>query len=67
MQQTIRKAADDTDHTIEREFLGDITAAELIEQIIRSHLFPASEHAAPLSQPENVSQGCRLNENGSFL
>ncbi|MDE7282844.1 MAG: hypothetical protein K2N85_04570 [Lachnospiraceae bacterium] len=35
------------DYTIEREFLGDITVSELVEQIIRSHLifFSAQETA----------------------
>ncbi|MDE7341472.1 MAG: hypothetical protein K2N80_13105 [Lachnospiraceae bacterium] len=46
MRQNIQKAADDADYTIEREFLGDITVDEFIEQIIRLHLFPASGHAA---------------------
>lgn len=49
MQQNTRKAAADADYTIEREFLGDITVDELIVQIIRPHLFPASAHETALS------------------
>lgn len=66
MQQNIQKAADDTDYTVERDFLGDITVAELIEQIIQSHLFPPSGHSAALSQAENASQIQGLDEDGNF-
>lgn len=48
MQQKVQEA----DYTIEREFLGDITVTELVEQIIRSHLFPSSGQEAVLSQKE---------------
>lgn len=66
MQQNIRKTADDTNYTIERDFLGDITVAELIEQIIQSHLFPPSCHSAALSQAENASQIHGPSEDGNF-
>lgn len=66
MQQNIRKEADDADYTIKREFLGDITITELIEQIIQSHLFLPSGHSAALSQAENASQIHGLNEDGNF-
>ncbi|MDE5933708.1 MAG: hypothetical protein K2H40_14665 [Lachnospiraceae bacterium] len=55
MQQNIRKTADDTDYTIEREYLGNITVTELIEQIIRTHLFPSSGQGnARLQADENT-------------
>ena len=47
-----QEAQEATDYTIEREFLGDITATELVEQIIRSHLFPASGQKTALSQED---------------
>lgn len=49
MQQKVQETAD---YTIEREFLGDITVTELIEQIIRSHLFPPSVQEETLFQKE---------------
>lgn len=49
MQQKVQET---TDYTIEREFLGDITVKELIEQIIRSHLFSPSDQEEALSQKE---------------
>ncbi len=49
MQQKVQETAD---YTIEREFLGDITVSELMEQIIRSHLFPPSGQEAALLQEE---------------
>lgn len=66
MQQNIRKTADNADYTIEREFLGDITVTDLIEQIIQSHLIPPYGHSAALSQTENASRFHRLNEDGNF-
>lgn len=40
-------------YTIEREFLGDITIKELVEQIIRSHIFPTSAQESTLLQEES--------------
>lgn len=48
----MQQKAQEADYTIEREFLGDITVTELVEQIIRSHLFPSSDQEAALSQKE---------------
>ena len=49
MQQKVLETAD---YTIEREFLGDITVTELVEQIIRSHLFTPSNQETSLLQEE---------------
>lgn len=46
------KAQETKSYTIEREYLGDITVTELIEQIIRSHLFPPSGQETALLQEE---------------
>lgn len=48
----MRLKVQEADFTIEREFLGDITVTELVEQIVRSHLFPVSDQKAVLSQKE---------------
>ena len=47
-----QRAQETADYTIEREFLGEITVTELVEQIIRSHLFPASGQETTLSQED---------------
>lgn len=52
MQQKAQENKDFKDYKIEREFLGDITTTELIEQIIRSHLFPSAGQETKLSQAE---------------
>lgn len=49
MQQ---KAQETTDYTIEREFLGDITVTELLEQIIGSHIFSSSDQETALLQED---------------
>lgn len=49
MQQKVQETAD---YTIEREFLGDITITELVEQIIRPHLFPPSGQETALLQED---------------
>ena len=47
-----QKVLETADYTIEREFLGDITVTELVEQIIRSHLFTPSNQETSLLQEE---------------
>lgn len=47
-----KKAQATTDYAIEREFLGDITVTELVEQIVLSHIFSPSGQKAALSQKE---------------
>lgn len=49
LQQKTQKTVD---YTIEREFLGDITVPELVEQIIRSHLISPSAQETALSQKD---------------
>lgn len=58
-----RKATAQTEYAVKREFLGDITAKELVEQIIRLHLSPApgqksaSAQSAGIWQEQQETQG----------
>ena len=54
MQQKVLETAD---CTIEREFLGNITVTELVENIIRSHLFlTAAQEEATLQENRKVCE-----------
>ncbi|MDE6751107.1 MAG: hypothetical protein K2K21_18880 [Lachnospiraceae bacterium] len=55
MQQ---KAQETTNYTIEREFLGEITVTELVEQIIGSHFFSPSDQKTALLQKDR--KACEL-------